>query len=81
MKSKPEMPRMFLPKGVGEIGYDADFAWIDFVTMFVLYWNFPFLVLRDNGRVPGLNAFGITPDQFNSVSWFRDLKGYDVDSL
>ena len=81
MKSKPEVPRIFLPKGVGEIYYDADFAWIDFVTVFVLYRNFPFLVLRNFGRVPGLNAVGITPEQFYSVSWFRDLKGYDVDSL
>jgi hypothetical protein len=81
MKSKPEVPRIFLPKGVGEIYYDADFAWIDFVTVFVLYWNLSFLVFRNDSRVPGLDAVGITPDQFYSISWFRYLKRYDVDSL
>ena len=81
MKSKPEMSCVFLPKRVGEINYYADFAWVDFVTVFILYWNLSFLVFRNDGRVPGLNAVGITPDQFYSVSRFRYLKWYDVDSL
>ena len=44
MKSKPGMSCVFLSKRVGEINYYADLVWVDFVTVFIFYWNLSFLI-------------------------------------